>query len=91
MSTQLYWDAEKHLIMAYDPACLTSQQKANIMLLQSLLDTEFGRGFRRGYQVAYAAYAGDGRSKKRPQYKLDKMGPVDHGHYPEEIQLTDTT
>lgn len=74
MSTQLYWDKEKKLIGAYNPQELTPQQRGNLVFLQGLLDSEYKRGYDRGYQVAYAQFANDGRSKKKAKLVIDKNG-----------------
>ena len=76
MSSRLYWDKDKRLILAYDPAELTAQQRANITLLQSVLESEYRRGFNRGYSIAYGQFAGDGRAHraKRQTIDLNAMG-----------------
>lgn len=54
MSTQLYYDKETGLLKAWRPTDMTPQQRANWALIQSVLDQEYVRGFKRGLEVGRA-------------------------------------
>lgn len=47
MKTPVYFDFDAYLFRVL-PCKLTPQQRANLRLLQSMLESEFARGFERG-------------------------------------------
>lgn len=44
----MYWDEEKGLFVAGDPARMTAQQRANWKLLRAIMEAEYQRGFANG-------------------------------------------
>ena len=64
--TKIYYDKHSKLLMPWNPADMTPQQRANWVLIESVLSSEYERGFKKGLEV--------GRAEKKEM--LDIPRPV---------------